>query len=89
MNNHLTKDVPEETLLQPDDPRITKESDVKPYIFKFLDNSKLSRSQYIATSIINGGLYIDNVFALKYFSHTLHRQHSKVICNSIKTSCST
>ena len=43
MNNHLTIDVPPETLLQPDNPWIMTESDVKPYIFKHLDNIKLSR----------------------------------------------
>ena len=55
MNDQLTKDAPHQTLLQPDDPWITPESDVKPYILEPLDNIKLSRWQYIATSTINYG----------------------------------
>ena len=42
MNDHLTKDAPQQTLLQPDDPWITNESDVQPYILEPLDNIKLS-----------------------------------------------
>ena len=53
MNDHLTKDAPQEILFQPDDPWIPTEKDTKPYILENLDNIKLSRSQYIATSIIN------------------------------------
>ena len=65
MDEHLTKDSPQQTLLQSNDPWVTTESDVKPYILELLDNIKLSRSQYIATSIINYGSYIDNMFALE------------------------
>ena len=36
INDNLTKDAPQETLLQSDDPGITKESGVKSYIFKLL-----------------------------------------------------
>ena len=79
MNDHLNKDAPQQTLLQPDDPWITTESDVKPYILEPFNNIKLSRSQYIATSIINYGPYIDNMFALEYFAYALCRQLSTVI----------
>ena len=73
MNDHLTKDTPQQTLLQPDDPWITTESDVKPYILEPSDNIKLSRSQYIATSIIKYDPYIDNMFTLKNLAYALHR----------------
>ena len=69
---------PQQTLLQPDDPWITTESDIKPYILETLDDIKLSRSQYPATSIINYGPYIDNIFALENFIYALHRQLSRV-----------
>ena len=59
MNYHLTKDAPQETLFQPNDPWIKNEKDTKLYILKHSDNTKLSRSQYIATYIINYGPYID------------------------------
>ena len=49
MNDHLTKDVLQETLFKPDDPWIENENDMKVYIFKNPDNIKLYRSQYIAT----------------------------------------
>ena len=65
MNTHQTKDVPQQTLLQHDDPWMTTESDVKPYILEPLDIIKSSSSQYIATSIINYGPYIDNILHLK------------------------
>ena len=74
MNNHLSKGAPQETLCQPDDPWITNEKDIKPYILKHLNNIKLSTSQYIATSIINYGPYMDNLITLEHFTHTLHRQ---------------
>ena len=79
MNDYITKDAPQETLLHPDDPWITTESDVKLYILEPLDNIKLSRSQYIATSIINYGPYKDSMFALENFAYALGRQPSTVI----------
>ena len=79
MNDYLTKDVPQQTLLQPDDPWMTTESDVKPYILEPLDNIKLFRSQYIATSIINYGPYIGNMFAIENFAYALCRQLSTII----------
>ena len=66
INNHLNKDAPQQTLLQPDDPWIPIKSDVQPYILEPLDNIKLSRSQYNATSIINYGPYIEHVCTKKF-----------------------
>ena len=65
MNDHLTKDVPQETMFQLDYPWITNKKDTKLYILEHLDSIKLSRSHYIAISVINYGLYIDNLFALE------------------------
>ena len=79
MNDHLTKVAPQKTLLQPDDPWMTTKSDVKSYILELLDNITLSRSQCIATSIINYGPYIHNMFALENFAYALHRQLSTFI----------
>ena len=59
---------PRKLFFQPDNSLISRETDAKPYIPKLLDNIKLSQSQYIATSVINYGLYIDNMFALKNFT---------------------
>ena len=64
MNNHLTEDEPQETLFQPNNVWLTAEKGTKLYILAHLDNIILSRSQYIATSIMNYGPYIDNLFAL-------------------------
>ena len=58
---------------------MTTDLDVKPYILEPLDNIKLSRSQYSATSIINYSPYIDKMFALKNFAYTLCRQLSTVV----------
>ena len=69
MNEHLTKDTPQETLFKHNDPWITSEEDTKPYILGHLDNMKLSRSQYIATSSISYGQYTENMFALEAFPH--------------------
>ena len=55
MNKHLFRS---------DDPWITSEKDTKPYILEHLDNIKLSRSQYIAISIIYHGPCVDVMFAL-------------------------
>ena len=63
MNGHLTKDAPQEILIKPNDLWIMNEKDTKPYILEHLDNIKLFRSQYIATSIINYGTFIDDMFA--------------------------
>ena len=82
MNDHLTKDASQQTLLQPDDPWINAKSDFKPYILEHLDNIKLSRSQYIATSIINYGPYIDNMFAFENFAYAICRQLSTVISSN-------
>ena len=68
MNANLTKDASQETL---DDPWITNEKDTKLYLLEHLDNIKLPRSQYIATSIINYGPYIDNMFALVDFAYNI------------------
>ena len=40
MNDHLTKDAPQETLFRPDEPRIATETGTKPYILELLDNIK-------------------------------------------------
>ena len=40
------------------------EKDTKPYILKHLNSINLSRSQYIAISIINYGLYKDKMFCI-------------------------
>ena len=53
MDEHLNKDAPEDTLARLNDPWITNEKDTKPYILEHLDNIKMSRSQYIAISIID------------------------------------
>ena len=79
LNDHQTKKKSQQTLLKPDYPWITTELDVKPYTLEHMDNIKLSRSQYIVTSIINYGPYIDNMFALKNFAYALHRQLATVI----------
>ena len=63
-SSHLIKDATQETLFQLDDNWITNE-DTKPYIPKYVDNIKLSRSQYIATFIINFCPYVDNMVALE------------------------
>ena len=68
-------------------PRSLLMSDVKPYILEPLDNIKLSRSQYIATSIINYGPYIDNMFAVKDFVYALCRQLSTVITSKTPIPC--
>ena len=60
MNKHLTKNVPKETLFKADDPWLTNE-DTKPYILDHIENIKLSKSQYIAISIINYGAYRHHV----------------------------
>ena len=65
MNEHITKDAPQETLFKPGDPWITNQKDIKLYTLEYLDNIKLSRSQYIATSIIKCGPYIDNILPMK------------------------
>ena len=66
-NDHLTKDEPQETLSKPDDLWISHRKDIKPYILEHLDNVKLSRSQCIATSIINYGSYKENIFTLQMY----------------------
>ena len=57
MNDHFTKETPTNSL-QPDVSLISTESYVKPHILEPVDNIKLSRSQYIVTSITNYGPYI-------------------------------
>ena len=51
LNEHLTKDVLQETLFKPNDPLITNEKGTKPYILQHLNNIKLLRSQFIATFV--------------------------------------
>ena len=75
MNSHLTKDEPQGTLFQPNDPWITDEKDIRPYILGLLDNTKLSMSLYIAASIINYSPYINNMFDSK----CLHNGSSVVL----------
>ena len=70
LNNQLTKDVPQEALFQPNNPWIWNKKDTNPYILKQLDNIKLSRSQFIATFIINHGPYMGNMFSIENFHHT-------------------
>ena len=65
MNECPTKDAPQKTHFQPDSPWISSKTDAKPYIPELLDNIYLLHLQYMATSIINNGPYIDNMFALK------------------------
>ena len=79
MNDYLTKNVPQQTLFQPDDPCIANNKDTKPYILEHLDNIKLSTSQYIATSIFNYGPYVDNTFTLQNAVYTICRHLIKVI----------
>ena len=74
MGKHLTKDVPQQTLFESEDPGITNEKDTKPYILRHLDNIKLSRSQYISRYIINYGPYIDNMFSLENLAFSFHRK---------------
>ena len=79
MNKHLTKAAPLETLLQPDSPWVSVETDVKPYSPALLGNIKLSQSQYIATSVINYDPYIDDMFALDNFTYAFCRQLVNII----------
>ena len=65
MNEHLTKDASLETLFKPNNPWLTNKKDTKSYMLLHLKNIKLSRFQYIATSIINYGTYIDDMFVLE------------------------
>ena len=65
MVNYLTKDEPQEMLFQHNDPWITPEKVTKPYILEHLDNIKFSRSQYIATSLINYVLTLIHVCPAK------------------------
>ena len=55
------------------------EKNTKPYILKHLDSIKLSRFQNKATSIINYGPFIDNMFALENFAYVCHRQPINVV----------
>ena len=71
MSDHVTKDVPQETLFWPVAPWITTEKDNKQYILEHLDKS---RSQYIVTSIICYDPYSDSRFTLENFAHTFCRQ---------------
>ena len=50
----------------------------QPYILEHFENIKLSRSQYIATSIISYGPYRD-MFVLENVIHTFHRQLITII----------
>ena len=59
-------------------PWLTNKKDTKPNILEHLDIN-LSRSQYIATSIINYDSYINNMFALEKFSHNFMKQLVNVI----------
>ena len=57
-----------------DDPGIRTRTTSKPYILEPLGNTKLSRSQYFDTLIINYGPNIDNMFALRNFAHVFFRK---------------
>ena len=74
MKSHLTKDDPQETLLQPDDSLNTAEKENKPYISKYLNSRKLSWSLCIATCIIKYCPYIEDIFALQNFHQTFLQQ---------------
>ena len=63
------------------------ESDVKLHISEPSDNIKLSRSQYIATSTINYGTHMDNMFAFNNFAYALCRQLSTVITSNLPIPC--
>ena len=54
------------------------QKDVKPYVLEPLDDIKLSRSQYIATSIMSYGSYINKMFVLKNFTYAFCRQLSQL-----------
>ena len=53
MSDHLTKDAQQKTIFWLRDSCITIEKDAKLYILEHLDHIKLSRSQYIAFSVIS------------------------------------
>ena len=46
----------------------------KPYIVEYLNNIKLSRSQYTATYSIKYGPRIKNMYALEKFAYKFHQQ---------------
>ena len=79
MNGHLTEGTPNETLFLTCDSWFTTDPDTKPYIFKLLDNMKVSRIQCITTSMINYGPHIDNTFAHENFVYAFCRQLARVI----------
>ena len=83
MNGHLTKDESEEILSQCNNLQTMTEKDTKPYILKHLENIKLFRSHYIATSTINYGSYMDNMFAVENLTHI--SIDSKVIDSKLYT----
>ena len=49
LNDHLSKDIPQDTLFKPNDPWITKEKDTKLNTLIHLDHMGFFRSQYIGT----------------------------------------
>ena len=81
MNEHLTKDAPQETFPTRQFLDFIRHKCYH-YIPKLLANIKLWWSQYIATSVINYGLYIGNMFALKNLTYTFCRQLVKVITST-------
>ena len=77
-NDHLINGAPQEFIFKHDDHMIADEKDTKLCILEHLDNIKLSKSQYIATSI-NCGLYIDIMFVHGNFTYNFCRQLNNVI----------
>ena len=65
-------------LLTPD-PWMTVDTKTKPYIVEQLNNIKLSRSQYIATSIIKYGGYIENLFAMQNSNCKFYQQPMNIL----------
>ena len=53
--------------------------DKKQHMLKHLGNIKLSKSQYIYTSIINYWPYVDNMFTLQNSTHSICKQLINVI----------
>ena len=81
VDDHLTKDVAKETLLQPGDSGLWQSKILNPTFFLTFIHHQAD----IATSLINYGPYIDNMFALRIFAHTLCIQLAKIISLKLPT----
>ena len=64
---------------------VRNEKEVCPYMLEHQDNIKLSRYQYIATSVINYCLHVDNMFSLENFTHNFCNQLTDVVNSSTPT----